>query len=164
MINVNRNYCNSLLRFQFYTEECSTCNCQAVEILADGPINKAIEYNDTAKYGVTIPNTKGYEFWENILFEAQKGDFNFDLYKEQLKAVDLHSSFTKNFWERYSKFKKSTNLNYKDLLGTYTLVDSCSKDWRGNASPVYKKVLSDGTEAYLYKAKIGPHWQVININ
>ena len=111
---------------------------------------------------MTIPSTEGYEFWENILFEAQKGSFNFDIYREELRAVDLHSSLVKNFWDRYSKFKKSTNLNYKDLLGTYEL-DSCSKDWRGNSSPVYKKVLNDGTEAYLYKAKIGPHWQVMNL-
>ena len=134
-----------------------------MEILAEGIFNSAIEYNDTANYGITIPNNKGYVFWEKTLLEAQKEDFNFDIYREKLIAVDLHSSATKNFWDRYSKFKKSTNLNYKDLLGTYQL-DSCSKDWSGNSSPVYKKVLNDGTAAYLYKAKLGPHWQVKKLN
>ena len=143
-----------------------------MEIFAGGSFDNVTEYNDTAEYGVTIPNTKGYGFWENLLFESQKGNFNFKIYQEKLVSIDLHSSSiidvagnkrVLNFWDRYSKLKKGTNLNYKDLLGAYRL-DSCSTNAFQKKSPVYKKVLDDGTEAYLYKANSQPnHWQVTKI-
>ena len=89
-----------------------------------------------------------------------ENDFNFKIHREKLVAIELNTERVKKFWDWYSKFHKHTNLKYKDLLGTYHL-DSCTKDFRGNGSPTYKKVLDDGTESYLYKAKIGPHWQVM---
>ena len=74
----------------------------------------------------------------------------------KLVSVDIHSS---KLWERYEKFRRNTNLKYKDLLGTYNLF-SCSEDYNKNISPVYKKVLSDGTEAYLFRNKLGSSWEV----
>ena len=48
----------------------------------------------------------------------------------------------------------------KDLLGTYQL-HNCSKNLFGEVTPVYRRVLDDGTEAYIYKARIGVNWQVL---
>ena len=48
----------------------------------------------------------------------------------------------------------------KDLLGTYQL-HNCSKNLFGEVTPVYRRVLDDGTEAFIYKARIGVNWQVL---
>ena len=129
-------------------------------IFSEGITNEAKEYNDTDVYGVDVPNTKNYQFWENKAYHEEKGKYKFRRYGERLTSIDIHSSKTSNFWEKFQKLKKDTNLNYKDLMGTYQF-DSCSKDFTGVATAVYKKVLNDGTESYFYKSRLGQGWQVI---
>ena len=142
---------------------CSKCECQAIEITSVGVLNNAKEYNDTDTYGVTIKNLKSYPFWENITYIIEKHRLdrlqamsnvrnNF-----RLVSVDLHSS---KMWEKYEKFRRNTNLKYKDLQGTYNLF-SCSEDYKKIVSPVYKRVLNDGTEAYLFRSKLGNSWEVM---
>ena len=113
--------------------------------------------------GVNIPNSLDYEYWENYNFNLRKNrvieNINDPEYNIRLVGVDLHSSKTSKFWDKYSKLKRNTNLNYIDLLGSYEL-DSCTEDFSKNKFPVYKKVLDDGTEAYLYKKKFGIDWMV----
>ena len=137
---------------------CSNCHCGTIEIVSDGITTTAHEYNDTETLGINIPNSLGYEYWENHKYLSDKDSYdnhNID-HPQRLLAVDLHSS---NFWQKYSQFKRETNLKYNDLLGSYNLV-SCSEDYRKSNSPVYKKILDDGTEAYFYKHRLGIRWQV----
>ena len=138
------------------------CNCDAIELFADGIINQAREYNDTEEYNISVPNDKGHEYWENIIFDQEKGQYKFETFRERLLAVDLHSPEFGSFWPSFSKLKRNTNIYFKELLGTYQF-HNCSKSLFGEVTPVYKKVLQDGTEAYMYKARIGGNWQVTKL-
>ena len=150
------------VNYEVVAAKCSKCECKAIEISSDGILNKAKEYNDTDIYGVTIENSKSYQFWENITYIKEKHRLDKQeatsnvLNSFKLVSVDIHSS---KMWEKYEKFRRNTNLKYKDLLGTYNLF-SCSQDYTKNISPVYKRVLSDGTEAYLFHSKLGNSWEV----
>ena len=146
-------------------QQCSSCGCQEIVISSDGIVNEAIEYGDADHYGIDFPDSHGYEFWEETMkneeIEKNKiwNKLNPNVEPEKILSVDLHSPKYVKLWETFNPSKKTSNLNYKDLLGTYKL-DSCFKDYRNNVSPIYKKILPDGTEAVLYKKKIGTSWQV----
>ena len=58
---------------------------------------------------------------------------------------------------------RTTNLIYKDLLGTYDLIECPETTFLGTVTryPVYQKVLSDGTKAFLHKNRYGNKWQVM---
>merc|ERR1712223_591610 len=140
--------------------ECSMCNCDAIELFSDGGlITKAIEYNDTEEYNVAVPNDKDHEFWEALNFDVMKGNYNYESFREKLLAVDLHSPEFGSFWKSFSKLNRNKNIRMKDLLGTYQL-HNCSKNLFGEVTPVYRRVLDDGTEAFIYKARIGINWQI----
>ena len=149
----------------FVVQDCSTCGCQEIVISSDGIINDAMEYDDTDHYGISFPNSHGYEFWENVTYleEIEKdkiwNKLNPGVKPEKILSVDIHSPKYSKLWETFNPSKKTINLKYKDLLGTYQLT-SCFKDYMNNASPIYKKQLPDGTEAVLYKKEIGTSWQV----
>ena len=137
------------------------CNCDAIELFSDGGlITKAIEYNDTEEYNVAVPNDKDHEYWEALNFDVMKGNYNYESFREKLLAVDLHSPEFGSFWKSFSKLNRNTNIRMQDLLGTYQL-HNCSKNLFGEVTPVYRRVLDDGTEAYIYKARIGVNWQVL---
>ena len=138
------------------------CNCEAIELFSDGPISEYREYNDTDEYNLSVPNDKGYEYWENLIYERENAKDFGEIHeiRGRLLAVDLHSPEFGSFWSKFSETKRNTNLKLKDLFGTYKL-HNCSKTLFGEISPVYKNVLEDGTEAYLYKSRIGFNWQVI---
>ena len=142
------------------------CNCEAIEFFSDGPIKAYREYYDTEEYNLTVPNDKGYEYWENLIYERENAKDSFDhnhpvrVHPVRLVAVDLHSPEFGSFWSKFSKTLRNTNRKLKDLFGTYKL-HNCSKSLFGEITPVYRNVLEDGTEAYLYKSKIGFNWQVM---
>ena len=137
-------------------------------ISSDGIINEASEYHDTNIYDLTSINSSTYQFWENVTyFEEIEKDNKLKLetpggkLREKLLSVDIHSDKYSSLWKKYNgTFNQDRSLRYKDLLGTYNL-DSCYEDYLKKLSPVYKKVLPDGTEAFLYKKKLGATWHVI---
>ena len=144
-----------------------------MEIFSEGVANDATEYNDTEVYGVEGPNSKDYDFWENLIYNNEKGKYDYYKYGQRLISVDIHTNKTVGdekrqvhrgiktpLWDVLQKFKRSTHLNYKDLFGTFYL-EACSKGYGTEFSPVYKRILDDGTEAYLYRDKLGINWQVI---
>ena len=57
---------------------------------------------------------------------------------------------------------RSTNLRYKDLLGSYEFYECKEYEIFGRVSrfPVYRKTVDNGTEAFLYKNKFLKEWQV----
>ena len=69
-------------------------------------------------------------------------------------------------WDPYKKLIRTTNLNFKDLLGSYDLLDCPAVKTFGKITryPIYQKILQDGKKAYLYKNKFGSVWQVKNCN
>ena len=77
------------------------------------------------------------------------------------KVLDVN--FPPLSWKAYKNMSRSTNLNLKDLLGTYNLFSCPEVNVFGITTryPVYQKILSDGTEAYLSRNKYGNKWQVI---
>ena len=142
--------------------ECSMCKCDAVVLFSDGAIYDVREYYNTEEFpDISIPDNKGHEYWENFIFERVKGNHEYETYRERLVSIDLHSPEFGSYWSKLSKTKRNTNLNLKDLFGTYQL-HNCSKNFLGETTPVYKHVLDDGTESYLYKSRNGFYWQVRN--
>ena len=128
-------------------------------------------YFDANEYGVELPSTKGKEYWANVSFVQLKEKDEIELkekhgkgwqeYDRKLISVDIPH------WDSYEKLKRDTNINYKDLLGTYALF-SCPLateffTTKKTFTPIYKKMekLHDGKEAFLYKHKFIGSWQVI---
>ena len=150
---------------------CSTCGCPEIVISSDGIINEAIEYHDTNAYDLSSPNSASYQFWENVTYHEEieknnklKLENPGGKLREKLLSIDIHSDKFSSLWKKYNgTLNQATNLNYKDLLGSYHL-DSCYEDYLKKLSPVYKKVLPDGREAFLYKKKLGATWHVISTN
>ena len=87
--------------------------------------------------------------------------------EDKLVGVDLeYPSGKSNFWKKYKKMDRNTNLQKKELFGTYNF-HSCkeSSSSIGKVShPVYHKILRNGVEAYLYRGKYGAGWQVIYLH
>ena len=139
-------------------------------ISSEGIVNDVMEYDDSNYYKVNFPCTNfdescTYEFWENVTYheEVEKNKIwakkHSSILSERILSVDIHSPKYTNLWQDFTPLKKKNNLKYKDLLGTYKLM-SCSKDYMNISSPIFKRILPDGTEAVLYKKKIGTSWQV----
>ena len=149
---------------------CSACGCEEIVITSSGNTNEAHEFHDANDYNLRSEDANNYQFWENVTYNEEVEKYNKMLIKnpgEKLKkridAVDIHSEKYSSLWKKYNgTFSKHLNLNYKDLLGTYHLT-SCSEDYLKKLSPVYKKVLQDGTEAFLYKKPLGGTWHVMQI-
>ena len=139
-------------------------------ITSDGIINEAAEFYDANDYNLGTNDANNYQFWENVTYHEEVEKYNKMLsanpeekLKKRISAVDIHSEKFTSLWKKYNgTFSEHKNLDYKDLLGTYHLT-SCSEDYLKKLSPVYKKVLQDGTEAFLYKKPLGGTWHVMNI-
>ena len=104
------------------------------------------------------------EYWEKnwipVLQEKRSGG----KYSNLTGGVTvLDVNLTSLFWKTYKKMSRSTNLNYAELLGTYEMLKCPEINVFGIKTryPVYRKILSDGTEAFLSKNKYGNKWQVI---
>ena len=79
--------------------------------------------------------------------------------KFESNLVDMN--FT-NLWKPYRNLSRNTNLNFKDLLGSYEILDCPSVTTLGKITrfPIYYKILPDGKKAYLHKNRFGNVWQV----
>ena len=140
-------------------------------ITSSGITNEAAEFHDADKYNLRSEDANDYKFWENVTYHEEVEKYNKMLIenpgeklKKRIDAVDIHSEKYSSLWKKYNgTFSEHKNLDYKDLLGTYHLT-SCSEDYLKKLSPVYKKVLQDGTEAFLYKKPLGGTWHVMICN
>ena len=65
-----------------------------MEIFSEGVANDATEYNDTEVYGVEGPNSKDYDFWENWIYNNEKGKYDYYKYGQRLISVDIHTNKT----------------------------------------------------------------------
>ena len=105
----------------------------------------------------------GYKFWSEKILTLWKNDG----VEDKVVGVDLeYPSGKSNFWEKYKKMDRNTNLKKNELFGTYNF-HSCkeSSSSIGKVShPVYHKILREGTEAYLYRGKYGADWQVTSLH
>merc|ERR1712223_155165 len=67
------------------------------------------------------------------------------------------------FWEALNFDVMKGNYNYESFREKLLAVDLHSPEfgsfWK-SFSTVYRRVLDDGTEAYIYKARIGVNWQI----
>ena len=159
------------------------CSCHTIEIVSEGATSKATEYEDGALVDIDQANSLDPEHWEELLLDSLNSTFStfsklkFKVNKAEKSSdntigrvldVDLqYQNYTFNrhnltFWESYKKLMRSTNLRYKDLLGSYEFYECKEYDIFGRISrfPVYRKTVDNGTEAFLYKNKFGTEWQV----
>ena len=145
---------------------CSTCGCQEIVIFSDGIINEAIEFHDADNYDLMSSESKKYQFWENVTYHEEIAKYNKlsqdnKRRRKKILSVDIHSNKYSSLWEKYDgTYESHRDLNYKDLLGTYQLT-SCYEDFSKKISPVYTKVVHDGTTSFLYKKKLGSTWHVM---
>ena len=142
--------------------------------MSDGITSKANEYKEWEKgdnisvdVDIVNQNSLGYAYWEKKwlpIFQnsvlRKPGELPTKVHKINLNYQ--HSTSKLTFWETYKNLSRNTNLKYNDLLGSYHLFSCPETSFLGKTThyPIYRKVLSDGTEAFLYKNKYGTEWQV----
>ena len=165
------------LLFYLVSDKDCGCTCPVIEIISEGKTSKATEYKDGESIDIDHSNSLDPKHWEEILLDSLNSTYlrnnlastkPSDRILGRVVDVDLqYQNYTVarhnlTFWESYKKLLRSTNLRYKDLLGSYELYECKEYNIFGRISrfPVYRKILSDGTEAFLFKNKFGTEWQV----
>ena len=119
-----------------------------------------MEYEDRPDIDFESRNSISPEQWEKEWLEIiNKNRTTFNGEKYESNVVDMN--FT-NLWKPYKNLSRNTNLNFKDLLGSYELLDCPSVTTFGKTTryPIYYKILPHGKKAYLYKNRFGNVWQV----
>ena len=140
------------------------CSCQTIQIVSEKiPSEDVYEYKEGSKVDVEATKSIGPEQWQKewiAVLDKNRTEFKGERF--QSRVVDM--DFTK-LWEPYKKLIRTTNLNYKDLLGSYELLSCPEVEAFGRKTkfPIYQKILKDGQKAYLYKNQYGSVWQVIFI-
>ena len=165
------------LLFYLVSDKSCGCTCPVIEIISEGKTSKATEYKDGELIDIDHSNSLDPKHWEEMLLDSLNSTYlrnnlasnkPSDRILGRVVDVDLqYQNYTVarhnlTFWESYKKLLRSTNLRYKDLLGSYELYECKEYNIFGRISryPVYRKILSDGTEAFLFKNKFGTEWQV----
>ena len=155
-----------MISFQLYFIEIANdcnCGCNNIEIISDGPVSTAKEYYDDDTLNIQHYGLQDYRYWENHTLFSKKIEYP----REKIVAVDLHSPNSCcgniSYQEKYKKLRRSTHLEYKQLLGSYEFFTCLETNRYGitSTSPVYKKILDNKTDAFLYRSKTGINWQVI---
>ena len=168
--------------FYLVSDKTCGCSCHTIEIVSEGATSKATEYEDGALVNIDQTNSLDPEHWEKMLLDSLNSTYstkviydrrnisehNSALIIGRLLGVDLqYQNYDLNrhnltFWESYKKLMRSTNLRYKDLLGSYEFYECKEYEIFGRVSrfPVYRKTVDNGTEAFLYKNKFLKEWQV----
>ena len=137
------------------------CRCKTIQIVSETISNNNIlEYEDRPDIDFESRNSISPEQWEKEWLEIiNKNRTTFNGEKFESNLVDMN--FT-NLWKPYKNLSRNTNLNFKDLLGSYEILDCPSVTTFGKITrfPIYYKILPDGKKAYLHKNRFGNVWQV----
>ena len=153
-------------------ESCGGCDESIYFVSADISSSGIEEYRNTKGADVQYLSTLSYEYWENNLISGLKNKLTSNEFKKEFGESKIWNSknnaritsvdFSTNLWKPYKKLSRNTTLNYKDLLGRYILISCNETEIFGQKTrlPVYRKILNDGTEAFLSKDKNGIRWQV----
>ena len=159
-----------LQRSFILVDSCGGCD-EAIHFVSVDISSTGIEeYRNAKDVDVQYLSTLGSEYWEKDMTSGLENKVNSNEFKEEFEDSKIWNSnvrvasvdFSTNLWKPYKKFSRNTTLNYKDLLGRYDLLSCHETEVFGQKTklPVYRKVLNDGTKAFLSKDKNSIRWQV----
>ena len=161
----NLSYIFLLISYLVPQDKTCGCRCKTIQIVSEKlSANEVYEYEGGSDLDIESKNSISPEQWKQEWIEIiDKNRTKFKGEKFNSQVVDM--DFTR-LWEPYKKLIRTTNLNFKDLLGSYDLLDCPPVKTFGKTTryPIYQKILQDGKKAYLYKNKFGSVWQVYNCN